>query len=206
MPASRSPNESNIVDGDGVPVETRRPNTGTDPFVAVGRVAGAFGIHGEIKVDVLTDFPERFVPGSRLFLNGAPVTVAAARSSGVNRFVIRLSEIGDRSEATALRGTTLDIHEDALTPLPDGAHYRFQLEGLTAVSDDGALLGRIEEVIETGGTDVFVIRSEGREALVPNAEGITEIDISNGRLVVHPIPGLLDGLAERPTNNEIAER
>jgi 16S rRNA processing protein RimM len=163
-------------------------------------VAGAFGVQGEIKVDVLTDFPERFDPGSRLFLNGAHVTVAAARSSGVNRLVIRLSEIGDRSEATALRGSTLDIHEDALTPLPDGAHYRFQLEGLTAVTDDGTLLGRVEEVIETGGTDVFVIRLEGREALVPNAEGITEVDIPNGRLVVHPIPGLLDGLAERPTD------
>lgn len=206
MPASRSPNESSVVGGDGAAGGFRRPDTGADPFVAVGRVAGAFGVQGEIKVDVLTDFPERFDPGSRLFLNGAPVTVATARSSGVNRFVIRLNEIRNRSEATALRGATLDIHEDTLTPLPDGEHYRFQLEGLTAVSDDGVLLGRVEEVIETGGTDVFVIRSDDREALVPNAEGITEVDISNGRLIVHPIPGLLDGLAERPTDKEIAER
>ncbi len=199
MPASRSPNKSSAVGGAGAAGETRRPDTGPDPFVAVGRVAGAFGVQGEIKVDVLTDFPERFDAGSRLFLNGAPVTVAAARSSGVNRFVIRLKEVNDRVNATALRGSTLDIHEDTLTPLPDGAYYRFQLEGLSAISDDGTLLGRVEEVIETGGTDVFVIRSEGREALVPNAEGIADVDISNGRLIVHPIPGLLDGLAERPT-------
>ena len=206
MPASRSPNESSIVGEDGAAGEYRRPHTEEDPFVAVGRVAGAFGVHGEIKVDVLTDFPERFDPGSRLFLNGAPVTVATARNSGVNRFVIRLNEIRDRSEAMGLRGATRDIHEDTLTPLPDGEYYRFQLKDLTAVSDDGALLGRVEEVIETGSTDVFVIRSNGREALVPNAEGIAEVDISNGRLIVHPIPGLLDGLGERPTDKEIAER
>jgi 16S rRNA processing protein RimM len=168
------------------------------PFIAVGRIAGPFGVHGEIKVDALTDFPERFDPGSELFLDGVPVTVVSGKSSGADRFVVRLREVNGRAEAETLRGLSLDIREDALTKLPEGSYYRFQLMGLTAVTDAGVALGTVTEIIETGGSDVLVIRSEqGREALVPNVAGFADPNISEGKIVIHPILGLLAGLDEQ---------
>ena len=98
-------------------------------------------------------------------------------------------------DVDALRGSTLDIPEHAVAPLPEGSHYRFQLLGLTAVTDAGKVLGTVADVLETGSSDVFVIRSnQGREALVPNVLGISDVNVSEGRLLVHPIPGLLDDL------------
>ncbi len=175
-------------------------------FVAVARIAGAFGVQGEIKVDSLTDFPERFDVNSALYLKGAPVQVVASRPTGNERFVLLLDAVRDRSSAETLRGETLDVPEDSLTPLPDGAYYRFQLLGITAETEDGVTLGAVSEVLETGSNDVLVVRSAGgRESLIPNIDGVADLRIPEGRVIVHPIPGLLDDFLR--TNEEpIGER
>ena len=177
------------------------------PFVAVGQIAGAFGVRGDLKVDSLTDFPERFDPGSTLLLNGSPVTITASRAAGGDRYVVRLDAVQDRPQAEALRGVTLDIPEDALAPLPDGSYYRFQLVGISAETDDGVALGAVSEVLETGSNDVLVVRSAGgREALIPNIEGIADVRMPEGRVIVHPIPGLLDGHAGASAADDAGER
>ncbi len=164
------------------------------PYIAVGRINGPFGIRGELKVDILTDFPSRFDPGSRLFLAEEPVTVADARVSGINRLVVRLEEVQSRTQAEAIpRGATLDILEGDVTPLPDGAYYRFQLIGLQAVTNpDRASIGTVEDVLETGVNDVLIIRAPGRpETLVPNTQEIATVDLENGVVLVEPVEGLL---------------
>ena len=181
--------------------------TSGSPFVAVARIVGAFGVRGEIKVDSLTDFSERFDPGSKLFLNGSPVTVVASRATGGDRWVVRLDAVQDRADAEALRGATLDIPEDSLAPLPRGSYYRFQLVGISAETEDGAPLGAVSEVLETGSNDVLVVRSAGgREALIPNIDGIADVRIPEGRVIVHPIPGLLDDYAGSSASDHTDER
>ncbi len=165
----------------------------------MGRVVGVFGIRGEIKVDLLTDFPERFSPGSRLHMDGVPVTVERSRDAGRDRMIVKLHEIGTRTEAEALeRDVTLDIREDDLTPLPEGAYYRFQLLGLEAYTNEGERLGSVEDVLVTGSNDVLVVRDiDGRpDLLIPNTPDIAHIDIDANRLIVHVIPGLIP--EERP--------
>jgi 16S rRNA processing protein RimM len=158
----------------------------------VGRIAGAFGLDGGLKVDVLTDFPERFHPGSRLYLRGEPVTVQHARDVAGDRMIVKLREVPDRTEAEALRGATLDIREEDLAPLPEGSYYRFQLVDLEAWTDQGERLGSVTDIIPTGGNDVFVITgSQYGEVLAPNRPEIVEIDLEAKRLTVHIVPGLL---------------
>ena len=166
----------------------------TQPFIAVGRISGPFGIKGELKVEVLTDFPQRFEPGSRLFLEEEPVTVSGARISGRDRLIVQLEEVRSRTEAeTIRRGATLDIHEDDVIPLPDGAYYRFQLIGLQVLTEpDRAPIGAVEDIIETGVNDVLVVRAAGRpETLIPNTDEIATVDLEAGIILVQPVEGLL---------------
>ena len=165
-----------------------------DRYIAVGRISGPFGIKGELKVDVLTDFPQRFEPGSRLFLTDKPVTVQSARVSGRDRLIVQLEQVRSRTEAETIpRGATLDVREEDVIPLPDGAYYRFQLLGLPAVSDDSREpIGTVADILETGVNDVLVVRADGQpEALIPNTSEVVTVDLEAGLVLVKPIEGLL---------------
>lgn len=184
MPAWRSPSPASRGNN-------RRRRTAPS-FVTVGRVVGAFGVAGEVKVDLLTDFPDRFAKGSRLFLDGTEVTVEDTRAMDHDRLLVKLSGVGSRAEADSLRGATLEVPETEVRPLPPGSYYRFQLVGLEAWSTEAERLGTVADVFPTGSTDVLVICSEGRaELLVPNVSGIVDIDLEAGRVTIDPIPGLL---------------
>ena len=164
------------------------------PYVAVGRITGPFGIRGELKVDVLTDFPQRFQQGSSLYLMEEPVTVAGSRNSGMGRLIVQLEEVQSRTRAESIpRGATLDVREEDVMPLPDGSYYRFQLIGLPVVTEqDGEPLGTVEDIIETGVNDVLVVRAEGRpETLVPNTEEMVTVDLDAGIITVKVVEGLL---------------
>ncbi|MCY4576768.1 MAG: ribosome maturation factor RimM [Chloroflexi bacterium] len=166
----------------------------SSPYITVGRISGPFGIKGELKVEVLTDFPQRFEPGSRLLLAEEPVTVSSARASGPDRLIVQLDEVRSRTQAETIpRGATLDIREEDVIPLPGGAYYRFQLIGLPVVTEsDNEPLGTVEDIIETGVNDVLVVRAEGRpETLIPNTDEIATIDLDNAVIRVKPIEGLI---------------
>ncbi len=164
------------------------------PYIAVGRISGPFGVKGELKVEVLTDFPQRFEPGSRLFLTEEPVTVASARVSGMDRLIVQLEEVRSRTKAETIpRGATLDIREEDVIPLPDGSYYRFQLIGLPVVTEtDGESIGTVEDIIETGVNDVLIVRAEGRpETLIPNTDEVVTIDLEKSLIRVKPVEGLI---------------
>lgn len=168
-------------------------NPHEDSLITVGRVTGVFGIRGELKVDLLTDFPERFAAGSHLYLNGAPVTVERSRDAGRDRMVVKLREINTRTEAEAIvRDTTLDICEDDLMPLPEGKYYRFQLLELEVWTAEGLRLGAVEDLVVTGSNDVLVVRDgDKKEILVPNTPDIVTIDMDAKRIIVNVVEGLL---------------
>ena len=180
------------------------------PYIAVGRVAGPFGVKGELKVEVLTDFPQRFEQGSKLFLMEEPVTVADARSSGLGRLIVRLDEVQSRTQAETIpRGATLDVREEDVMPLPDGSYYRFQLIGLPVVAEENREpLGAVEDIIETGVNDVLIVRAEGKpEMLVPNTDEVVTIDLEAGEIIVKVIEGLLPPAAsEQPQEQQGQQR
>lgn len=177
----------------------------SSPYIAVGRISGPFGVKGELKVEVLTDFPQRFEPGSRLFLIEEPVTVSSARISGLDRLIVQLDEIRSRTRAETIpRGATLDIREEDVIPLPDGAYYRFQLIGLPVIMEtDGESIGTVEDIIETGVNDVLVVRAEGRpETLIPNTDEVVTINLEESLIRVKPIEGLIPPAAPEEAQDQ----
>jgi 16S rRNA processing protein RimM len=167
--------------------------------VAVGQVARAYGIRGEVIVAVRTDEPGvRFAPGARLAAEPAergPLTVRASRwHSG--RLVVAFEGVGDRTAAEGLRGTLLMLDTDDL-PSPAGPDefYDHQLIGLGVVTAAGQPVGVVADVLHYG-QDLLVVRQEGAaggEVLVPFVGAIVpDVDLAGGRLVIDPPPGLLN--------------
>ena len=153
-------------------------------LVAIGRVIKAFGLRGQILVEPLTDFPERFAPESIVLVQGRPHAIEKSREAK-GRWILTLEGIHSLEEARRLRDECLTIKESNLRPLPPGQYYQFQILGLGVYTSAGQYLGEVSDILTTGSNDVYVVKGSGVEFLVPAiADFIREIDVEGGRMVV----------------------
>jgi len=167
----------------------------TDEPVLVGMVAKTHGLRGEVVVDVTSDAPERFAPGTSMTArppSGAPHTVKVATARPFNsRLLVRFEGYSTKEEAQALHGADLTVAKEDVAPPPAGAHYRFQLLGLRVRDRGGKHYGQVTDVFATGSNDVYVIRGSEGEILLPAlANVVLEIDLEPGEMGVEVPPGL----------------
>ena len=140
--------------------------------MVVGRIGGAYGIRGWVRLTSFTDPPANLLGYSPWFLRRAgewqAVDVLETQPHGEG-FVARLSGIDDRSAALAIRGSLLGVRADSFPPAEPGEYYWRDLIGLRVVNSDGTLFGTVERLIATGAHDVLVVGGE-RERLIPFVE------------------------------------
>jgi 16S rRNA processing protein RimM len=161
------------------------PDTG----VTVGRVLAPQGIRGEVKVEPLTDFPERFDPGAILWLEGAPVRIRSSRWQGRSVY-LSLEGIDSRNDAEALRDAELRVAQLRSIEGED-RFYQHDIVGLKVETQAGEPLGSVASIFATGANDVYVVRGEQGELLLPAVdEVIKKIDLPGKRIVVELLPGL----------------
>lgn len=171
-----------------MPRSSQEPREG---FIAVGRVLRPWGLRGDLKIQSLTDFPERFEPGAGLWLADRERTVERSRSQS-GALYVKFSGIDDATEAERYRGLLLEVRESALPPLDDDEFYHHQLVGLRVATLDGSDLGVVREVLSTGSNAVLVVSGPRGEVLLPFIEDvIREIDLGGGAISVELLDGLL---------------
>lgn len=166
-------------------------------YLAVGQIVGPHGIRGEVKVELLTDFPERYRPGAQLYLgrggdDPAPrlVEIATARPHQ-GRMLIRLASTPDRNAAESLRDLYLLIPEQDAMPLGEHENYVHDLIGLRVETDTGQALGGLVEILFTPANDVYVVRGPQGETLIPALRDVVlGVDLVAGLMRV----ALPDGL------------
>jgi 16S rRNA processing protein RimM len=169
----------------------------TDGLLRVGYIAGSHGLHGALRVR--TDNPDSTTLGAleRLFVETATgrrefkVLSVSALGGGHQRVV--LEGIDDADAAQALRGGAVMVTAADLPPLKEGEFYYFQIAGAEVILTDGRRLGTIEDIMPTGGHDVWVVRDGQREVLVPViADVVKAMDLEARRVTIEAVPGLLD--------------
>jgi 16S rRNA processing protein RimM len=168
-----------------------RPLPDFDPEHAllVGRVLAPHGLRGELKVYPLTDFPERFEPGSHLWLRGEPVVVQASRWQRGTVF-LKLGHVSDRPAAQALAGAELHAPEDPSLP-EEGQFFRHDILGLSVRVESGETLGEVVDILVTGANDVYVVHGERGELLVPALDDVVkEVDLDRREMVVDLMEGM----------------
>jgi len=169
--------------------EDRMPRDG---YRAVGVVERPRGLNGELKALPLTDFPERFEPGARVFIGGLARRVVHANWQK-GRVYLYLEGVGDRESAERLRGELIEVPEAERPSADEPFWYLDEVEGLQVVGVDGRELGTVREVLRTGANDVYIVERGGeRDLLVPAlADVVVEIDTSAGMMTVDLPDGLL---------------
>ena len=170
----------------------------TNGYMAIGRIIAPHGIRGEVKVEMLTDFPERFKPGARAYLGvgtedpeARPAKIIAARPHK-GGFLVKLDIVPDRTTAELVRDRYLLIPETDAMPLGDHENYLHDLVGLQVETTDGQHLGELREVLFTNANDVYVVKGSDGEVLLPAIRDVVlQVDLSARRMVVALPEGLL---------------
>ena len=169
--------------------------------VVVGRIVGAHGIKGTLRVHPLTDFPERFLDMEELYIEraGKPHRILRVANvsahDGKGQFLFTVEGIEDRDAAEFYRGWTVTVAPDERVDLPEGEYWIDSLIGLDVYeADSGAHLGTIEDVMPTGSNDVYRVRTpEGGTKVIPAiADVVREIDVEAGVMRIAMMEGLWD--------------
>lgn len=160
-------------------------------FLIVGHIIAPWGIRGEVKVEVVTDFPERFAPRRQVYLNRRPLEIENCRPHK-QHLLVKLATIDSVEAAEKLRGQDLTIPGSELHPLPEGQYYTFQLIGLKIVTTEDETLGRVTDIMTTPSNDIYIVEGKRGEILIPAIEDVVKsIDLKKGKIVIEAIEGLL---------------
>lgn len=154
----------------------------------MGRLTSLYGLKGWVKLHSYTDPIPAILDYDPLYItNGEDwqvLAIDAAREHGKG-LVVKIADVNDRDQASALLGRDLAIQRSQLPPLNNDEVYWVDLQGLQVVNTQGVEFGHIERLFATGANDVMVIQGE-RERLVPflRPDVVQEIDFSTRRMRV----------------------
>jgi 16S rRNA processing protein RimM len=143
-------------------------------------------LRGVVRVEVLTDDPSRFEPGSVLHVEGSdsPLTVREVREDGPG-LLVAFAEVADRTAADGLRNRYLEGEVGAGRQLPAGAHYWHEVIGSAVSTTAGESLGEITDVFRVGESEIYVVNGQRGEILVPAIESVVkELAPAQKRVVV----------------------
>ena len=161
-------------------------------WISVGRVTRPHGLKGELKFFPADRDEIVIKPGQRIQFQENQSKVESVR--GVKSpFIVKFDGINSIEAAKNLAGQEVLVAREDFEILPEGEYYRFEIEGLKAYDNTGRYYGVVEEVIATGSNDVYVVRDEGKEWLIPMIDSVVKaIDLGKGKLIFHCVEGLFE--------------
>lgn len=166
-------------------------------FVVIGRVRRAHGTSGEVCVEPITDFPERFISLRELLIKGEgetprPLEVVGLRWKG-ELALVKLAGVDDRTEAGKLAGALVGVRRGQVAPVGEDEYYHFDLVGCRVLDEKGEQVGVVEDVLRMPANDVLVVIDGGREMLIPTIKQVIKrVSIEERLIIIERIPGLLD--------------
>ena len=160
-------------------------------YITIGRIIATQGVRGKLKLEVTTDFPQRFQPSARVYIDRQVVIIESIEwHKGIA--ILKLDTINSLEEAKKMVGKMIEIDESQLWPLSKGEYYQFQIIGLEVWTTHGELLGKVNQVLNTPSNDNYVVNGTNGEILIPAIEDvIVSIEPEKGYMTIEPIEGLL---------------
>ena len=152
--------------------------------IALAAVAGAHGIHGELRLKLFAQGAASLTAHKTLFVAGEPRRLITAKDAGKTA-IARFEGVPDRSAAEALRGSLVEIDRADLPQLGEGEYYHADLIGLPCLDATGAEHGKVAAVENFGAGDLLEIeRPDGKRALIPFTAGVA--DLTDGAIMIDP--------------------
>ncbi len=164
-------------------------------YFEVGQIVNTFGIKGQLKVKPFTDDMERFEELKTVYIckkNEMKKVEIEDVKYNKQCVLLKVKGIEDLTQAEKYKGLFLKIDRKDAKKLPKDTYFIADILGLEVYTDEGELLGKVDDIFPTGANDVYVVKDElGKQILLPSIpEVLKEIDLEKGKVIVHLIEGL----------------
>ena len=161
----------------------------------IGQIVNTFGIKGEVKVTPFTDDINRFDDLKEVYVKSKKeeklYQVEGTRYHK-NMVLLKLKGIENPEDAEKLRNSYLEIDREDAIPLEEGTYFIADLIGLDVYTDEGILLGKVDDIYNTGSNDIYVVKNElGKQVLLPGIKDVIKEVKLDDRIIVHLLPGLI---------------
>ena len=165
-------------------------------YLEIGQIVNTFGIKGMVKIKPFTDEINRFDRLKKIYIsnkNGKKEYQIQKVKYHKNMVLMKLEGVDTPEQADLLRQSYLLVDRADEEPLEEGVYYIVDLLGLEVYTDDNKLLGKVDDIFNTGSNDIYVVKDEmGKQILLPGIpEVLKNVDLEKGRITVHLIPGLI---------------
>lgn len=165
-------------------------------YLEIGQIVNTFGIKGVVKVKPFTDNITRFDNLEKVYVeinkNKKQYEIEEVKYHK-DMVLIKFKGINKVEDAEFLRNAYLKVNRKDEPELEEGTYYIVDLIGLDVYSDEGKLLGKINDIFNNGSTDIYVVKDKlGKQLLLPGiSDVIKEINLKEKKIVVHILKGLI---------------
>ena len=165
-------------------------------YLEIGQIVNTFGIKGMVKIKPFTDDINRFDRLKKIYIsnkNGKKEYQIQEVKYHKNMVLMKLEGVDTPEQADLLRQSYLLVDRADEEPLEEGVYYIVDLLGLEVYTDDNKLLGKVDDIFNTGSNDIYVVKDEmGKQILLPGIPDVLKnVDLEKGMITVHLIPGLI---------------
>ena len=165
-------------------------------YLEIGQIVNTFGIKGMVKIKPFTDDINRFDKLKKVYIknkDGKKEYQIQEVKYHKNMVLMKLEGIDTVEQADLLRQSYLLVNRDDEEPLEEGVYYIVDLIGLEVYTDEDVLLGNVDDIFNTGSNDIYVVKDgKGKQILLPGIpDVIKDVDLEEGKITVHLIPGLV---------------
>lgn len=168
-----------------------------EKYLEIGQIVNTFGIKGQVKIVPFTDDITRFDELKEIYVekkNELKLFQIEQVNYKKNMVILKLKGIETVEEAEKLRNCYLKIDRKDAKKLPEDTYFIVDLLGLDVYTDEGKLLGKVDDIYNAGSSDIYVVKDElGKQILLPAIKDVLkEVDLENQKIIVHLIKGLVD--------------
>ncbi|MEE1031154.1 MAG: ribosome maturation factor RimM [Ruminococcus sp.] len=173
-----------------------------EQLLQVGVISSTHGIRGEVKVFPTTDDPNRFKKLKQVILDTGKEQ-KDLEIQGVKFFkqfvILKFKGIDNINDIEKYKGKSLFVTRENAVDLDEDEYFIADLIDMQVVLEDGTEFGTLTDVMETGANDVYCVQTEKYgEVLIPAIKDcILDVDIENGKMMIHLMPGLIDEPAQK---------
>lgn len=168
-----------------------------EKYLEIGQIVNTFGIKGQVKIVPFTDDITRYDELKEIYVekkNELKLFQIEQVNYKKNMVILKLKGIETVEEAEKLRNCYLKIDRKDAKKLPKDTYFIVDLLGLDVYTDEGKLLGKVDDIYNAGSSDIYVIKDElGKQILLPAIKDVLkEVGLENQKIIVHLIKGLVD--------------
>ena len=165
-------------------------------YLEIGQIVNTFGIKGQVKVNPFTEDIKKFDKLNEIYVEKKKeLQLFQIENVNYNKHtvILKLKGIDTIEQAEEYRNCYIKIDREKEEKLPEGVYYIVDILGLDVYTDDGKLLGKVDDIYNTGSNDIYVVKDElGKQILLPGIEEVLkQVDLENKKIIVHIINGLI---------------